>query len=88
MEDWPAYTKRILGYLQQVHGTATVSIQDGRDADLHYEGNQKFSRKGLIFSDFIERLKQTESSNNFYVSAGNMVQYIESLAKVSLTVIR
>jgi hypothetical protein len=82
MEDWPAYKKWSLEYFQQVHGTATVSIQDGRDADPHYERNQKFFRKEVIFSDFIERLKQTESSNDFYMTAGNMAQHIESLPEI------
>jgi hypothetical protein len=72
IEDWPAYTKRKLKYLQPVHGTAMGSIQDSRDADPHYERNPKIFRKGVIFLDFIDRLKQTDSSNGFYITVGNM----------------
>ena len=82
MEDWPAYKKWSLKYFREVHGDSTVSIQDGRNSDPNYERNQKFFRKEVLFSDFIERLQQTESSNDFYMTAGNMAQHRESLPEI------
>lgn len=82
MDDWPAYKKWDLEYFRQVHGGASVSIQDGRDSDPHYERNQKFFRKEVVFSDFIDRLNETESSNDFYMTAGNMAQHKESIPKI------
>lgn len=82
MEEWPAYLKWDIDYFASLHGDAIVSIQDGRDADPQYERNQKFFRSDCRFSDFIARLKATDSSNDFYMTAGNMGQHRESLPKI------
>lgn len=82
MEEWPAYQKWDLDYFNQSHGETLISIQDGRESDPHYERNQKFFRRECRFADFIARLKATESSNDFYMTAGNMGQHRETLARI------
>jgi hypothetical protein len=82
MEEWPAYKKWNLDYFREIHGGTVVSIQDGREADPHYERNQKFHRAEVKFSRFLDRLESTESSNDFYMTAGNMSQHRDSLPKI------
>lgn len=82
MEQWPAYQKWDLDYFNETHGDALVSIQDGRDSDPQYERNQKYLRSECRFSDFIARLKTTDSSNDFYMTAGNMGNHRGALAKI------
>ncbi|MFK7863281.1 MAG: cupin-like domain-containing protein [Pseudohongiellaceae bacterium] len=82
MKDWPAYLKWDLDYFEAMHGDAVVSIQDGREADPYYERNQKFYRSDCRLSDFIARLRATQSSNDFYMTAGNMGQHREHLPKI------
>ncbi len=82
MEDWPAYQKWNLDYFRQVHGNSVVSIQDGRDSDPHFERNQKFHRSEIKFSKFLDRLESTESSNDIYMTAGNMSEHKDSFIKI------
>ncbi|NKB33163.1 MAG: hypothetical protein GKR91_08700 [Pseudomonadales bacterium] len=82
MEEWPAYQKWSLDYFRQCHGNSVVSIQDGREGDPHYERNQKFHRSETKFAKFLDRLESTESSNDFYMTAGNMSEHRDSLAKI------
>lgn len=82
MEDWVPFEKWSLDYFREVHGDVTVNIQDGRETNSHYEQNQKYLRKDVLFSAFLDRLKATESSNDFYMTAGNMSGHKESLPQI------
>lgn len=82
MESWLPYKKWNLDYLREIHGDATVSIQDGRESDPHFERNQKFHRKDVKFSEFLDRLENTSSSNDFYMTAGNMHYHPDALPKL------
>ena len=72
MEDWKPYNTWTFDYFRRHHKDSIVSIQDGRDSDPFYEQNQKFHRKEVRFGDFLDRLERTDSSNDFYMTAGNM----------------
>lgn len=82
MEEWAPYKRWSFDYFRAHHENSIVGIQDGRDADPYYEQNQKFHRREVRFGDFLDRLEATESSNDFYMTAGNMGSHRQALAKL------
>lgn len=82
MENWKPYNKWSLDYFRQTHGEDIIGIQDGRESDPYFEQNQKFYRKEVRFSDFLDRLEATTSSNDFYMTAGNMDSHKGVLATI------
>ena len=82
MEDWKPYQTWSFDYFRSHHEESVVGIQDGRDSDPFYEQNQKFHRKEVRFGDFLDRLEVTESSNDFYMTAGNMGTHRAALSQL------
>ena len=82
MTDWLPLKKWSFDYFREVHGDASVGIQDGREADPYYEQNQKFLRTEIRFDKFLDRIRETESSNDFYMTAGNMGSHADALPKI------
>lgn len=82
MEDWKPYTTWNFDYFRKHHADAIVGIQDGREADPYFEQNAKFHRKDVRFGDFLDRIEATESSNDFYMTAGNMDSHRETLKQL------
>lgn len=80
MDEWKPYKVWSFDYFRRHHQDSVVGIQDGRDSDPFYEKNQKFHRKDVRFGDFLDRLERTESSNDFYMTAGNMGSHRAALA--------
>ncbi|MDB2379823.1 cupin-like domain-containing protein [Luminiphilus sp.] len=79
MENWIPKKKWSFDYFRAVHADAIVGIQDGRDTDPDYEKNQKFLRSEVRFDAFLDRLEATASSNDFYMTAGNMGSHRDAL---------
>jgi hypothetical protein len=82
MEDWKPYNTWTFDYFRRHHKDSIVGIQDGRDSDPFYEQNQKFHRKEVRFGDFLDRLERTDSSNDFYMTAGNMGSHRVALSQL------
>jgi hypothetical protein len=82
MEGWKPYTTWSFDYFRRHHQDSIVGIQDGRDSDPFYEQNQKLHRKEVRFGDFLDRLERTESSNDFYMTAGNMGTHRAALSQL------
>jgi hypothetical protein len=82
MEEWKPYKAWSFDYFRRHHQDSVVGIQDGRDSDPFYEQNQKFHRKEVRFGDFLDRLEHTESSNDFYMTAGNMGTHRAALSQL------
>jgi len=82
MEEWKPYKAWSFDYFRRHHQDSVVGIQDGRDSDPFYEQNQKFHRKEVRFGDFLDRLERTESSNDFYMTAGNMGTHRAALSQL------
>ena len=80
MDEWKPYKAWSFDYFRRHHQDSVVGIQDGRDSDPFYEKNQKFPPKDVRFGDFLDRLERTESSNDFYMTAGNMGSHRAALA--------
>ena len=82
MDNWTPKINWSFSYFRECHKDAIVGIQDGRESDPHYEQNQRFLRTEVKFGDFLDRLEKTESSNDFYMTAGNMAQHRETLPQL------
>lgn len=82
MHDWVPKQKWSFEYFRETHSDAVVGIQDGRESDPHYEQNQRFLRTEVRFGDFLNRIDATESSNDFYMTAGNMGSHRQALHKL------
>ena len=82
MDEWKPYKAWSFDYFRRHHQDSVVGIQDGRDSDPFYEQNQKFHRREVRFGDFLDRLERTESSNDFYMTAGNMGTHRAALSQL------
>lgn len=82
MRNWIPKIKWSFDYFRDCHAEAMVGIQDGRESDPNYERNQRFLRTEVKFGDFLDRLESTESSNDFYMTAGNMARHRATLPRL------
>ena len=80
MTEWKPFKLWSFEYFRHHHGNSIVGIQDGRESDEFFEQNQKFHRKEIRFGDLLDRIENTESSNDFYMTAGNMTSHREELS--------
>ena len=52
IEDWPAYKKWDLDYINEMAGDKTVPLYDDRPISSKYKFNEHFIFKGLLLQDF------------------------------------
>lgn len=69
--DWPARTKWSLEWIRHNFGDEMIEIQEGRDNDPEFELNSLSLKKKCTLGDFIQRIFDCESSNDFYMTANN-----------------
>ena len=71
MDDWPAMRKWNLDFFQQKFGEREIEVQMGRNADDNYEiEREKFVSK-IKFSRFIDMIRSSNGTNDFYLTANN-----------------
>jgi len=71
MDDWPALRKWSLDYFDEKFGDREVDVQFGRDASGNYEEDREKFRRKMIFSRFIEKVRTSRVTNDFYITANN-----------------
>jgi Cupin-like domain len=71
MDDWPALRKWDLDYFAERFGDREVDVQLGRNADGNYEAQRERFRRKMSFSYFIERVRTSGVTNDFYITASN-----------------
>jgi len=71
MDDWPAVRKWSLDYFDEKFGDREVDVQFGRDASGNYEADRERFRRTMIFSHFIEKVRTSGVTNDFYITANN-----------------
>jgi len=71
MDDWPALRKWSLDYFVHEFGAREVDVQVGRSASDNYEADRDKFRRKMIFSEFIEKVRTSEKSNDIYITASN-----------------
>ena len=71
MDDWPAMRKWNLDFFHERFGEREIEVQMGRNAGTNYEiEREKFISK-IKFSRFIEMIRSSNGTNDFYLTANN-----------------
>ena len=71
MDDWPAMTKWNLDYFAATFGDREVEVQMGRTAGTNYEIEREKYISKIRFGDFVEKVRTTAETNDFYLTANN-----------------
>lgn len=68
---WPAFRKWTPEYLKKKVGGVTIAVTDGRESDPDYDMKTKEHTREVKLGDFVDRLRRTPRSNDFYAVAQN-----------------
>lgn len=71
VDHWPAMQRWTMDYLADKIGDAMVELQGQRQSSDDYEMTKDNHKRHVKFSEFVALLRQTESSNDFYITAYN-----------------
>ncbi|HEX7323887.1 MAG TPA: cupin-like domain-containing protein [Rhodanobacteraceae bacterium] len=82
MEHWSARVLWNRAYFSDRFGDRMVDVQLGREADSNYEINKAAHLRHVRFGDFVGRVYDTASSNDFYMIAANDSANRKSLAEL------
>lgn len=80
LDDWPAMQRWNLDYFKRRYGEREVEVQFGRNADAHYELNSLAHKRRMPFGDYVDRVRDSGTSNDFYMTANNDSTNRQSLA--------
>jgi ribosomal protein L16 Arg81 hydroxylase len=69
--NWPAIRGWTPEYLKRTVGTEMVEVMTGREQDDQYEINLDAHRSSMRFSDYIDLVTRSGSTNDFYLVANN-----------------
>lgn len=72
-DDWAANKSWSLEELRKNYGTAAIEVQTGRDADKNFEVNKILHKTNTNLADYIQKVIEADSSNDFYMTANNKV---------------
>lgn len=70
-DDWPARTLWSLDYLEKRVGGREVDVQWGRENDEDFEANKAAHTRTMPMAAVIERLRDPQPTNDFYITANN-----------------
>jgi Family of unknown function (DUF6065)/Cupin-like domain len=71
MDDWPAVQKWNLDFFAEKFGDRLVEVQMGRTEGANYETEQEKYINKIRFGDFVERVRSSGETNDFYLTAKN-----------------
>jgi hypothetical protein len=71
MDDWPALRKWNLDFFQEQFGEREIEVQMGRNAGANYEIEREKYVSKIKFSRFIEMIRASNETNDFYLTANN-----------------
>ena len=71
LDHYAARTKWTLDYFAEHFSERMVEVQFGRDADPQYELNSIAHKRQLKFGEYVELVRNSGSSNDFYMTANN-----------------
>lgn len=80
VDHWPAMERWTLDYLADKIGDMVVELQGQRLSGEDYEMVKDRHKRHVKFSEFIALLRQTENSNDFYITAYNDTVNKQALA--------
>ena len=71
MDDWPAMKKWNLDYFRERFPDREVEVQFGRNADQDYELNSEAHKRRMKFGEYVDLVKSSGVTNDFYMTANN-----------------
>jgi hypothetical protein len=71
INDWSALRRWTPEYLKRHCGHVSIEIQNNRNSNPLYEINSPQLKETTLFHDYVQRIQQTDSSNDFYITANN-----------------
>ncbi len=71
MDDWPAMRKWNLDFFRDRFGDREIEVQMGRNAGANYEIEREKFIKKIKMSQFIEMIRSSSGTNDFYLTANN-----------------
>jgi hypothetical protein len=71
MDDWPAMTRWNLDFFDENFGDREVEVQMGRDASPNYEIESGNFARRILFREFVELVRTSGKTNDFYLTANN-----------------
>jgi hypothetical protein len=71
IDDWPAMSRWGLDYFNRLFGDRMVEVQMGRDSSPEYETERGKFVTRIRFGDFIEKVRNSGETNDFYLTANN-----------------
>lgn len=80
VDHWPAMKHWTLDYLTAKIGRAVVELQGQRLSSDDYELVKDRHKRHVAFAEFVTQLRQTETSNDFYITAYNDTVNKQALA--------
>ncbi len=80
VDHWPAMQRWTLDYLADKIDDAVVELQGQRQSSDDYEMAKDNHKRHVKFSEFVLLLRQTDSSNDFYITAYNDTVNKQALA--------
>lgn len=80
VDHWPAMKRWTMDYLDGKIGDAVVELQGQRLSGEDYETAKDSYKRHAKFSEFADLLRQTDSSNDFYITAYNDTVNKQALA--------
>ncbi len=80
LEGFPARSKWNLDYFAERFGEREVEVQFGRNDDPKYELNSIAHKRKVKFGDYVQMVRESGASNDFYMTANN-----DSLNREALT---
>ncbi|SEO19616.1 Cupin-like domain-containing protein [Duganella sp. CF517] len=82
LEDCVARAKWTLDYLRDHLGEREVEVQFGRDADPDYELNSQAHKRRMPFGEYVELVRASGRTNDFYMTANNDESNREALREL------
>ncbi len=82
MDDWVAIRKWSLDYFSQKFGDRIVEVQMGRNASPNYEVERQKYVSRIKFSEFIEKVRTSADTNDFYLTANNSTSNRSTLSEL------
>jgi hypothetical protein len=68
---WPAFQRWSPAYFREHYAEVPVQITDAREEDPFYDARSEEHARTLRMDDFVSRVLETQSSNDFYMVAKN-----------------
>ncbi|KAA0912753.1 cupin-like domain-containing protein [Psychrobacter sp. ANT_WB68] len=79
IDHWPALKKWNPQYFADILGDSEIQVQFDRESDTLFERHSDKYRKSMLMSEFVNMIENDGESNNYYMTANNTQQNVETI---------